>query len=169
MASRINRRTICLMAGAAALAREVRAGVPNGKPPAAARVLVPLRLDQPLPVGTASDGVRWRENTYHLVRVYQARFHLDEHSRLTATVSASLTTFDKVDYDLHAAVFDPAGRLLGTARAVVPVERIWLGKVLTSRTSVPLDFGLSEAYPDATSFTLTLSRRKVLTPVDWQR
>jgi hypothetical protein len=51
----------------------------------------------------------------------------------------------------------------------VPVERIWLGKVLTSRIDLSLDFGISKAYADAKRFTLTLSQRQVLTPDDWQK
>src|SRR5689334_13616827 len=90
-----------------------------------------LALDRPLPIDVRSSPVTWHNGTYYLVRMGEARFHLDESAHLKAALKGSITTFDEVEYDVHAAVLDREGRLLGTARAVCPVERMWLGQVVT--------------------------------------
>jgi hypothetical protein len=163
----LSRRQLCSLAPAAALGA---AGAVHAEPERAASPgAVPLALDRQLDLRVESQGIRWREYTYHLVRLNRARFHLDERSRLTAVLTGGLTTFDDVDYDVHVAVFDAVGDLLGTARTACPVERIWLGKVITSRVELKLDFGISHAFANARTFTVAITDRKVLTPDDWQK
>jgi len=38
-----------------------------------------------------------------------------------------------------------------------------------SAQTITLDFGRSLDYPNVTAFMLTVSKRKVLTPDDWQK
>jgi hypothetical protein len=126
-----------------------------------------LKSGEPIGLNVESAGVAWRGNTYHLVRLGTARFRLVDDTHLTATVQGAVTTFDNVDYTLHAAAFDRANRLLGTAQAPVHVDRIWLGKVLLEPRELKLDFGLSNAYRDLEYVTFTLSERDVLAPDRW--
>jgi hypothetical protein len=145
----------------------VRAGsAQEALPPSAMQRVV---LDAPLLLTVKSQDVRWRGHVYNLVHIGKAKFHLDSRSHLTAQLSGSITTFDKVEHEIHAAVFDGKGRLLGTAKAACPVERVWVSKVLTETREWPLDFGTSLAYANARSFTLTINEQKVLTPEDWQK
>ena len=120
-------------------------------------------------VDVQSAPVRWHDYDYHLVRIGEISFFRSPLGRLTATVNGSTTTFDNVEYDVYAAVYDEAGNLLGTARALCSVERLWLGKVGTTPMRLALDFGISKAYERARWFTLGISERDVLTPDQWQK
>ena len=132
--------------------------------------LIPLKFETLIPLSIQSDGVEWKGNVYHLLGLGSIQFALDKGSdHLTANIKAGTTSFDDVDYDISGAVFDAAGKMLGVARAQCHVERLWIGKVLMSSQTITLDFGRSLDYPDATAFMLTVSKRKVLTPDDWQK
>ncbi len=132
--------------------------------------LISLQLGKPVALNIQSEGVEWKGYAYHLVKLGSIRFNLDEKTeRLTAEIQAGVTTFDNVDYDISAAVFDSGGRMLGVARTECHVQREWLGRVLTTSQSIALDFGRSLDYPNATAFMVTVSKRKVLTPDDWQK
>jgi hypothetical protein len=131
---------------------------------------LPLELDQRIPLAVDSHAVEWRSNTYHLVRLSSIQFTLDKPTgHLQAEVQAGVTSFDDVNYDISAAVFDADGTLLGTARTECKVERTWLGKVLLTHAKLALDFGSSLDYADATSFMVNISRCNVLTPDQWQK
>ena len=146
---------------AAAAAAENEPALPAGQ--------VPFALNKLIRVDVKSHGIEWRGHTYHLVKLFQAEFRLDVRPHLTAAVKGSMITFDDVDYDVHAAVFGEGGALLGTARGLVSVARLWAGRPAVTEIELKLDFGLSEAYPQAKSFTLAITRRKVLTPDDWAK
>jgi hypothetical protein len=120
-------------------------------------------------VNLASKPVSWKGSDYTLVHIGKARFFISSLGRLTGILNGAVTTFDSVDYDVHAAVFDAQARLLGTARAVCSVERVWLGAVGTSPVELRLDFGVSEAFKRGEWFTLGITERKVLTPDDWAK
>ena len=118
--------------------------------------LLPLELGRKIPLNTESHPVQWRTNTYHLVRLGSIQFELDkDSSRLQAQIQASTTSFDNVDYDISAAVFDASGALLGTGRADCNVQRVWLGALLTSVPKLTLDFGTSLDYGSASSFMIS--------------
>jgi hypothetical protein len=165
MPSRVSRRLALLSLAAppaAALAAEPqKAAAPS--PPGA----LPFQLHRDVPIEVRSKGVEWKGQTIHLVQLHHAMFQLSARARLTGKLRGRIITFDEVDYDVHAAVFDASGALLGTARALLPVERIWLGKVLSSEAEVDLDFGISDGYHSAKSFTVAVSQRRVLTPEEW--
>lgn len=132
--------------------------------------LISFQLGTSVPLDIESEGVEWKGYAYHLVKLGSMRFNLDgKTDHLTAEIQAGVTTFDNVDYDVSAAVFDSERRMLGVARAECHVQREWLGRVLTTSQSIALDFGRSLDYPSATAFMLTVSKRKVLTPDDWQK
>jgi hypothetical protein len=149
----------------------------NGQPqsqkinqPANGERLMPLRFGTSIPLSIQSDGVEWKGHVYHLLALGSIQFALENGSdHLTAVIKAGTTSFDDVDYDIGGAVFDAAGRMLGVARAQCHVDRTWLGRVLMSSQTISLDFGRSLDYPNATGFMLTVSKRKVLTPDDWQK
>ena len=131
---------------------------------------LPLELDKKLPLTLESSPVEWKNYTYHLVRLGSIQFALDKESgHLKAEIQGSTTSFDNVNYDVSAAVFDAKGALLGTARSECKVERVWLGNVLTSMQKLSLDFGKSLDYAQASQFTASISRRPVLTPDQWQK
>jgi hypothetical protein len=52
---------------------------------------------------------------------------------------------------------------------VCHVQRLWLGKVMTMAQRINLDFGRSLDYPKAASFMIAVSKRKVMTPDEWQK
>lgn len=120
-----------------------------------------------IPVSVSSHPVRWRDQDYRLVHIAEAQFSISATGRLTGIVSAGVNTFDNVDYDVHCAVFDAQGRLLGTASTVCSVPRIWVGTLGVSPVKLQLDFGVSEAYKRGEWFTLGITERKVLTPDQW--
>ncbi len=129
----------------------------------------PLALAQDLRIDVQSNPVTYHGSTFSLVRLNKARFELAGDDHLTARVSGALLTFDEVDYEVHAAVMDASGRLLGTAHAPCPVQRIWLGEQMTTQRDVALDFGISRAYAAARHFIIAVTDRKVLTPDQWQK
>jgi hypothetical protein len=130
----------------------------------------PLAWGQPLPVKVQSHEVRWRGAAYRLVEVTSAQFNLDAvTSQLQADLKVAITSFDQVTYEISVAVFDAQGRLLGAARAVCPVARIWLGNLVLSSRSMTLDFGTSLDYAQAAKFTVSVSRCPVLTPEEWMK
>ncbi len=147
----------------------VEAQTQRESPPVAAVRPIPLVWGEAVPVALQSDGVEWRSNVFHLVQIGSARFELDKSDRLKAELKVGVTTFDDVDYDIGGAVFDTAGKLLGVATAPCKVERLWLGVVMQSGRTITLDFGVSLDYTNASSFLLSVSKRKVLTPDFWQK
>lgn len=134
----------------------------------AAAVTIAFELDKPIDFILRSDAVKWRENTYHLLQLHQADFSLDEANRLTALIHGSSTTFDDVEYTVHAAVFNADGMLLGTASTSCQVQRIWLGRLGMMQDEIELDFGRSKRFADAATVMLTISSMDVLTPDQWQ-
>ncbi len=128
-----------------------------------------LLWDKPLEIDVKSPGVKWADHTYHLVRLGRAQFHLSALSRLTATFNAGTNTFDNVDYDVHVAIFDAQGKLLGTGKTICSVSRIWAGRSgLTSKT-LEVDFGVNRDYSQAEFFSVAISNSQVLTPDQWQK
>jgi hypothetical protein len=132
--------------------------------------LIALKFGASIPLSIQSDGVEWKGTVYHLLGLGSIQFALEKGSdHLTAHIKAGTTSFDAVDYDISGAVFDATGRMLGVARAQCHVDRTWLGHVLMSSQTITLDFGRSLDYSNASAFMLTVSKRKVLTPDDWQK
>ncbi|MFN3650588.1 MAG: hypothetical protein ACK47B_13510 [Armatimonadota bacterium] len=166
MPLRFNRRSLWVLGlGAVPAAAAQSGGAPEPRKTAQP---VPLKLDGPIRVDVKSHPVLWNGHAYHLLRIWEARFQRSSEGRLTAVLQLSTITFDQVEYDVSAAVLDAAGTLLGTARAPVQVERVWLGKALTTSGKLELDFGISLDYERAAAFSLGISRRRVLTPDEWQ-
>ncbi len=130
---------------------------------------LPIDLKEPLPIKVKSHPVEWRESTFHLVSLNTIQFSLDEESHLRAEVKGRVTMFDDVQYDVSAAVLNKDGELLGTARTLCEAKRMWLGRTMSSAQKLNLDFGVSLEYPNADSFLINISKRKVLTPDDWQK
>ena len=158
------RVTICI--SAVALTVVVCASIAAGK--AQSTYQLPgtkfLLLNEPVRLRTRSRGVEWNARTYHLVSLKEVVFRSDLQSRLTARVSAEIQSLDEVDYDVHAAVYDAEGNLLGTARAPCAVPFALMKHVPGSKQEILLDFGISRKYKDAARFAFAISDRQVLTP-----
>ena len=154
----------------AAILLAAASGPPVGEISNRTAVATPMKMGEKIPLSMTSPAVEWKQNTFHLVRLGSIAFTLDEATgHLKAEVESATTSFDDVVYDVSAAVFDEAGQLLGTARAQVKVQRVWLGKVFAmSHEPLSLDFGLSLDYSRAKTFMIGINKRKVLTPDDWQ-
>lgn len=128
-----------------------------------------LLAGKAIPIRVTSAPVRWKGNDYRLVRIGEATFSQSPLGRVTAMLSAGVLTFDNVEYEVHAALFDEAGKLLGTAHTLCPVTRIWVGVAGTVSTTLALDFGISKAYDRARWFTVSVTERDVLTPDQWPK
>lgn len=128
-------------------------------------------LGRSIPLKVQSSSVAWAGRTLHLLTLSSIRFELDKQANhLKAEIQAEVMSFDTVDYDINVAVFDTAGELLGTARTQCQLQRSWKGTFMYgSKRTVSLDFGISLDYPRATSFMVSISNRKVLTPDEWQK
>ena len=140
------------------------------KPEASPCRAIPFKLERSIPLAIQSSGVEWRGNTYHLLSLGSIRFDLDKQtSRLKAEIRAGVASFDDVDYDVSAAVFDATGKLLGATRSRCNVRRMWAGRMEHYGQQIALDFGVSLDYAQAATFMVSISKRKVLTPDDWQK
>jgi hypothetical protein len=149
------------------LARDVSHPVADFKK--AQAIPEPIDWGKPIPLSLKSSPVTWHSNEFHLVSLNTIQFNRDFTNHLTAKISAGVCTFDDVVYRIHAAVFDGDGRLLGTAITNCDVQRIWLGYNMTMERVLPLDFGTSLDYAQASGYMLSISREKVLTPDEWQK
>ena len=141
---------------------------PKDQEAAPARI-IPLELGRSIPLAVQSPSIEWKSKTFHLVTLGSIQFKLDKTDLLKADIQAGVMTFDDVVYDISVAVFDATKQLLGTARAQCKVERVWLSYVLASPRTLSLDFGVSLDYARATAFMVSVSKRKVLTPDEWQK
>ncbi len=131
---------------------------------------VTLTLGQTLDLDVRSDTIEWRDKPLELLAFAKATFSRGDDGRLQAKLTGRAITFDDVDYTLHAAVYSPDGELLGTASTACPVQRVWLGGVLTTfLEDVELDFGLSNAYQHAARVEFAITTHDVLTPEQWQK
>jgi hypothetical protein len=164
-----NRRSALLTLSAAFLGMlGIRESEAEEKPPIPGAWEVVL-TSRELPIQAESAPVRWKGQEYRLVRLGEARFFQSPRGRVTAELKGGTLTFDDVEYEVHAALFDAAGKLLGTAHTLCPVSRIWLGKPALTSTTLSLDFGISKAYARAEWFTVSITERDVLTPDQWQK
>jgi hypothetical protein len=127
------------------------------------------RTGKPIPLRVSSAPVHWRGSDYVLVQIGEASFHTSPLGRVTALLSAGVLTFDNVEYEVHAALFDQGGKLLGTAQTLCPVTRIWAGVPGITSRKLTLDFGISKAYERAAWFTVSATEPEVLTPDQWQK
>jgi hypothetical protein len=164
-----NRRTALLTLSATvlgALGIKKSEAAANPPIPGASEVLL---TGKSIPIHVESAPVHWKGTDYRLVRIGDAAFYQSPLGRVTAQLSAGILTFDNVEYEVHAALFDEAGKLLGTARALCPVTRTWLGLPGTMPAKLALDFGISKAYARAEWFTVSINECEVLTPDQWQK
>ncbi len=135
--------------GAPVAAGDVQATVPAG--------WSPMRLDEPIKTGFRALPVTWRGRKYYICRISSVEFHLDEESRLTATASADVITFTRMDCVVHAAVFDEKGRLLATARADCEIYEQWLSTISMEYWTIELDFDVSADYGRAKYFSIAIN------------
>lgn len=125
---------------------------------------VKLELGKPLAFGQQSAPVKLDSIDLPIVTVGKGTFRLDDDSRLTAMLHASVAQYAKVDYWISVAVFDVTGNLLGTAAHKEVVEYIRLGKMLTLFREIELDFGVSKAFSDVAFAVVVISEPDMPAP-----
>ena len=125
----MNRRralaSLASAAGGVVLAAGVgRADEPKPPVPGA----VPFSPGGEVKIGVRSSPVKVNDADLSLIYIGGGAFQLDGESRLTAVLEAGVAQYAKVEYQISAAVFDAAGRLLGTAGHKEAVEYIREGR-----------------------------------------
>ena len=127
-----------------------------------------LTLDEPILTDTRSDDVTLPDGQrLFLVHVRSVTFNLANGLHLTGTIRGSVLTAYTVDYDIHVAVFDLEGSLLGTAKATYEIEKqemFWYGAPFRLIRELNLDFGMSSKYRKATFFAIAISKPDMLSP-----
>ena len=131
--------------------------------PTAPTGLIPFELGKPIPVS-----VKFETDItgYNLFSLRKIEFQLNKESHLTAKISMSYTTclidLDTITYNIHAAVFDSNGKLLGTANAP---RKIYTGATFGysaySGGEMSIDFGISLNYDKAKYFALAISEPEI--------
>jgi hypothetical protein len=125
---------------------------------------IPLNLGQKTEFGIRSSPVKLDNFDLHILSIGTGTFRLDRESRLTATLKAAVTQYAAIEYWVSTAVFDVAGKLLGTASHKEKVQYIRLGATPTMFRDIELDFGISKAFKDAALVVLAISDRDVPKP-----
>lgn len=125
-----------------------------------------LDIDHYVRVKVESNEVELRDGRMHpVVYVNGCVFHLEDGLHLTARLSASDLEYHTAAYDIHAAVFDSEGHLLGTAKAVYEIEKAHIywsgGGAFRGIQELELDFGISRKYGRARHFSLSISEPDV--------
>jgi hypothetical protein len=123
-----------------------------------------FEMGKALNVAAKSSPFKLNDSEFHIIGVGKATFRLDNDSRLTATLKAGVMQYAKVDYWISTAVFDAAGKLLGTASHKEPVEYIRLGATPTVFREIELDFGVSKAFKNAAFVVIAISEPEVPKP-----
>jgi hypothetical protein len=144
-----------LFAAGAASAQQPKAPVPGA---------IKLELGKDVMIGARSTPVTVDKTDIHIVSVGKGTFRLDKESRLTATLEAAVAQYAKIDYWVSAAVFDAAGKLLGTAAHKEAVEYVRLGSMPIEFRGIGLDFGISTPFKDAALVVVAISDRDVPKP-----
>jgi hypothetical protein len=123
-----------------------------------------MDLDKEVTIGAQSSPIKVNNNDLHIISVGRGTFRLDKQSRLTATLFAAVTQYARIEYWISVAVFDAAGKLLGTAGHKEAVQYIRLGVIPTMLPNIALDFGISKAFKDAAFVAVAISERDVPKP-----
>jgi hypothetical protein len=121
-------------------------------------------MGKQIKITAQSSPVKVDKTDVHLISIGTGTFHLDNESRLTATLKAAVTQYAQVEYWISTAVFDAAGKMLGTAAHKELVQYIRLGAIPTIFRDIKLDFGISKAFMDATFLVVAISERDVPKP-----
>jgi len=125
---------------------------------------IPLKVGQAIDLKVVSNPIKYKGQTFSLLSIGRGIFELDAASHLTAKLHAGVLQCAKIDYWISVAVFDAAGKLLGTASHKEEVQRIELGKPVTEFRDIALDFGISKTYANAASVVVAISERDVPAP-----
>jgi hypothetical protein len=144
-----------MLSGGAASGQQPKAPVPGA---------IKLQIGGEVMIGAQSSPVKVGETSLHILSVGKGIFRLDKESRLTANLKAAVAQYAKIEYWVSAAVFDTAGRLLGTAAHKEAVEYVRLGAMPTMFRDIALDFGISTAFKEAAFVVVAISDRDVPKP-----
>jgi hypothetical protein len=129
-------------------ADEVRPAIPGA---------IKIELNQPTKINQRSAPVTVEGNEHRIVSLGTGVFHLDGESRLTAALKAAVLQKAELDYWISVAVFDRAGRLLGTAQHHEPVKSIRIPLTPTVFREIEFDFGISTAFRTAAYVVVSIS------------
>jgi hypothetical protein len=144
-----------LLSGGAARAEQPKAPIPGA---------IKLSLGDEVTIGAQSSPIKLDKTDLHILSVGKGTFRLDKESRLTAKLKAAVAQYAKIEYWLSAAVFDAAGKLLGTAAHKEAVDYVRLGAMPTMFRDIPLDFGISTTFKNAAFVVVAISDRDVPKP-----
>lgn len=123
---------------------------------------IKLVLDERIRIDVSSKPIEMRKDTpLKIITIGTGIFSLDKESRLTSVLSCGVTQYNDVDYWISVAVFDGVGRLLGSASHKETVQFIRIGVMPCMFREIEFDFGISEAYKNATQIIVAISDRKV--------
>lgn len=147
--------SVAFSAGGVAYAEQPKATIPGA---------VELKMDKEIEIGVRTASIKVDKTDLHLISIGNGTFRLDRESRLTAKLKAAVLQYAKVEYWISAAVFDTAGKLLGTAGHKEVMEHIRLGKMFTILREIALDFGISYAFKDAAFVVVAISDRGIPKP-----
>ena len=130
--------------------------------PVAPTGLIPFELGKPIPVS-----VKFETDIkgYNLFSLGKIEFQLNKESHLTAKITIYYTTgldLPTITYNVHAAVFDSNGKLLGTANAPRKINT-WAttGFVGCRGSDMSIDFGISLNYDKAKYFALAINQPEI--------
>jgi hypothetical protein len=157
------RRALAGIAGAVggiALANGADAEQPKVAIPGATN----FELGKDVRLGATSTPIKANGSELHIVGIGTGSFQLDDDPRLTATLKAAVTQYAKVNYWISTAVFDAAGKLLGTASHKEPDEYERLGATPTVFRNIKLDFGISKAFKKAALVVVAISEPDIPKP-----
>ena len=124
--------------------------------------LIPFELGKPIPVLVKFETDITDGNLFSLRKI---EFQLNKESHLTAKITIYYTTgldLPTITYNVHAAVFDSNGKLLGTANAPRKINT-WAttGFVGCRGSDMSIDFGISLNYDKAKYFALAISEPEI--------
>ena len=131
--------------------------------PVAPTGLIPFELGKPIPVSVT---VKTDVTGYKLFHLREIEFLLNKKSHLTAKIATNyitgLTELPTITHNVHAAVFDATGKLLGTANASCKIHT-WatVGAVASVLGEMSVDFGTSLNYDKAKYFALAINEPEI--------
>lgn len=118
---------------------------------------VAFKFDEPVQINARSKPIKDGNNELSIIGIGRGTFHLDNGSRLKATLSASVIQDFKVDSWIHASIFDGKGNLLGTAAHKEQTKGFRMTTYLAALRQIELDFGVSDGYRQAVYVVIAIS------------
>ena len=132
---------------------------------------VEVKLDVPVKIGLKSEPVPYKGTKLTVFSAGQATFFSlpqcgKSERNLFVTLKAAVEQYNKTEYRISAAVYDKAGKLIGSASAVEKVEYIRLGVMPTLFRDITFDFGANKDWGRAAWAEFSVNSPNVPLPPD---